>query len=64
MELQQLRYFMALCERGSFTRAADQCAITQPALTRAIKKLEEELGGTLFERDASGAQLTRIFHES
>ena len=60
MELQQLRYFMALCERGSFTRAAEQCAITQPALTRAIKKLEEELGGTLFERDASGAQLSRF----
>lgn len=60
MELQQLRYFMALCDRGSFTRAADQCAVTQPALTRAIKKLEDELGGTLFDRDASGAQLSRF----
>ena len=60
MELQQLRYFMALCERGSFTKAADQCAITQPALTRAIRKLEDELGGALFERDASGAQLSRF----
>ncbi len=60
MELQQLKYFMALCDRGSFTRAADHCAITQPALTRAIKKLEEELGGTLFERDASGTQLSRF----
>ena len=60
MELQQIRYFLALCDRGSFTRAADQCAITQPALTRAIKKLEDELGGTLFERDASGTQLTRF----
>ncbi len=60
MELQQLRYFMAICERGSFTRAADQCAITQPALTRAIRKLEEELGGTLFDRDASGTQLSRF----
>lgn len=60
MELQQLRYFMALCDRGNFTRAADHCAITQPALTRAIKKLEDELGGILFDRDASGAQLTRF----
>ena len=42
MEMHQARYFLAVCEALSFTRAAEQCHVSQPALTLAIKKLEEE----------------------
>lgn len=52
MELQQVRYFVALCGTLNFTRAADACNVTQPALTRAIQKLEDELGGPLLQREA------------
>jgi DNA-binding transcriptional LysR family regulator len=51
MEMHQVRYFLALCEELNFTRAAERCHVTQPSLTRAIKQLEEELGGTLFHRE-------------
>jgi len=50
MEMQQIRYFLALCEERSFTRAARQCGISQPSLTNAIIRLEQEVGGPLFER--------------
>ncbi len=40
MEMHQIRYFLAVCRAGSFTRAAEDCGISQPALTAAIKKLE------------------------
>src|SRR3990172_4145624 len=43
MEMHQNRYFLAVAELLNFTRAAEQCNVTQPALTRAIQKLEEEL---------------------
>jgi LysR family hydrogen peroxide-inducible transcriptional activator len=58
MEMHEVRYFLAACETMNFHRAASICNVTQPALTRAIKKLETELGGALFRRDHSGAQLT------
>ena len=45
MELHQLRYFAKVAELGHFTRAAEECNVTQPALTRAIKQLEDEFGG-------------------
>jgi LysR family transcriptional regulator, hydrogen peroxide-inducible genes activator len=51
MEMHQIRYFLAVCETLNFTRAAEQCHVTQPALTRAIQKLEEEFGGLLFRRE-------------
>ncbi len=51
MEMHQARYFLAVCESSSFTRAAEQCHVSQPALTVAIKKLEEEYGGPLFHRE-------------
>jgi DNA-binding transcriptional LysR family regulator len=51
MEMHQARYFLALCESLSFTRAAEQCHVSQPALTLAIKKLEEEFGGPLLHRE-------------
>ena len=47
MEMQQVRYFVALAGTLNFTRAADQCNVSQPALTRAIKQLEHELGGAV-----------------
>lgn len=58
MEMHEVRYFLAACETMNFHRAAFACNVTQPALTRAIKKLEIELGGPLFHRDHSGAHLT------
>jgi len=50
MQMHQIRYFLALCEERSFTRAASRSSVSQPSLTNAIRALEEELGGTLFQR--------------
>jgi DNA-binding transcriptional LysR family regulator len=58
MEMHQIRYFLAVCETLNFTRAAELCNVTQPALTRAIQKLEEELGGLLLRRERSLTHLT------
>jgi len=60
MELHQIRYFLAICDHGSFTRAAQFSYISQPSLTQSIKKLEDELGGELFTRDRSGCLLTPL----
>jgi LysR family transcriptional regulator, hydrogen peroxide-inducible genes activator len=60
MEMHQIRYFLALCEERNFTRAAKRCGVAQPSLTRAIKQLEEELGGLLFDRDRARTQLTDL----
>jgi LysR family transcriptional regulator, hydrogen peroxide-inducible genes activator len=60
MEMHQIRYFLAVCETLNFTRAAEQCNVTQPALTRAIQKLEEELGGLLFRRERHLTHLTDL----
>lgn len=56
--LKQLRYFEALARQGHFGRAADVCAISQPALSMQIKELEETLGTELFERGARQVRLT------
>jgi Transcriptional regulator len=60
MEMHQVRYFLALCEERNFTRAAKRCGVAQPSLTRAIKRLEEELGGSLFDRDRVNTRLTDL----
>jgi DNA-binding transcriptional LysR family regulator len=60
MEMHQIRYFLAVCETLNFTRAAEQCNVTQPALTRAVQKLEEELGGLLFRRERHLTHLTDL----
>ena len=60
MELHQIRYFLALAEKLNFTRAAEACNVTQPALTRAIKALEAELGGDLVRRERSHTHLTDL----
>ena len=50
MQMHQIRYFLALCDELSFTRAARRCGVSQPSLTNAIGALERELGGALFRR--------------
>src|ERR1700750_174699 len=59
MEMHQVRYFRAVAQLLNFTRAAEECNVTQPSLTRAIKQLEAELGGDLFRR-ARPTQLTEL----
>lgn len=59
MELQQLRYFLAVAQTGSFTVAARTCFVSQPSLSSQIAKLEAELGGPLIERNRQGARLTK-----
>ena len=58
MELRQLRYFLRVADFKSFSRAALAVRIAQPALSRHIRKLEEEMGVALFYRDGRGAILT------
>ena len=60
MEMHQVRYFLALAEELNFTRASEQCNVTQPSLSRAIKLLEEELGGPLFRRERELTHLTDL----
>lgn len=60
MELHEIRYFIALCETLNFTRAAEVCNITQPALTRAIRRLEDKLGAPLVNRERGNTHLTEF----
>lgn len=60
MEFHQVRYFLMAAENLNFTRAAEQCHVSQPALTRAIQKLEGELGGDLFIRDGRAVTLSPL----
>src|SRR5262249_29369277 len=50
MEVQQIIYFLTLCEELHFTRAARRCGVTQPSLTNGIRLLEREFGAPLFHR--------------
>jgi DNA-binding transcriptional LysR family regulator len=63
MELYQVRYFLAVASTLNFTRAAEQCNVTQPALTKGVQKLEEELGGLLIHRERHLTQLTDLGKE-
>lgn len=60
MDLTQIRYFLTLARTLNFTRAAEACSVTQPALTKSIQRLEDELGGPLLLRERSHTQLTPL----
>ncbi|MEM7723350.1 MAG: LysR family transcriptional regulator [Pseudomonadota bacterium] len=60
MELHQIKYFIAMSHELNFTRAAKRCGITQPAMTRAIRKLESDFGGPLFRREGHLTHLTEL----
>jgi len=60
MEMHQIRYFLTVARTLHFTRAAEECHVTQPALTRAIHLLEEELGGELLRRERTLTHLTEL----
>jgi DNA-binding transcriptional LysR family regulator len=58
MEMQQLRYVVAVARMGNFSHAAGQCHVSQPSLSQQIQKLEDELGERLFDRMKRKAKLT------
>lgn len=58
MDINQIQYFLAIVETGGFTKAADSLFISQPSLSVSIKRLERELGVTLFERGGRRVVLT------
>ncbi len=58
MEVHQLRYVVAIARTGSFSRAAGDCHVSQPSLSQQVRKLEDELGERLFERDRRRTRLT------
>ena len=60
LTLKHFRYFEALARHGHFGRAAEACAISQPALSMQIKELEDQLGTELFERGPRQVRLTNF----
>lgn len=60
MEMHQVRYFLAVAQELNFSRAAEKCNVSQPALSRAIQQLEGELGGPLFHRERHLTHLTDL----
>jgi DNA-binding transcriptional LysR family regulator len=60
MDLNQIRYFLAVADTLNFTEAADKCAVSQPALSKAVRKLEDALGAELFERTSQQVRLTEF----
>ena len=60
MELTQLEFFIKVVEEGTFSKAAERVFRTQPAVSIAIKRLEEEIGAPLFERSQKAPELTEL----
>jgi len=60
MDVHHLRYFLAVCETLNFTKAAERCNVSQPALSRAVQQLEEEMGGLLFRRERNLTHVTDL----
>ena len=58
MEFNQIRYFLSLADTLNSTEVAMRSGVSQPTLTRAIQRLEQELGGTLVYRDGKDSRLT------
>lgn len=58
LNLRLVRYFVAVADAGTFTKAAEQLHIATPSLSQQVRKLEVELGVSLLERDHRGARLT------
>ncbi|WP_157991659.1 LysR family transcriptional regulator, partial [Caldimonas tepidiphila] len=64
MTLVQLRHLISLAESGSFSRSAEALCLTQPALSRSILALEQELGQPLFDRIGRRSELTPFGREA
>ena len=58
--MHDIRYFLAMSQTLNFTKAAEACHVTQPALTRAVRKIEDELGGLLFSREPNNTHMTDL----
>jgi DNA-binding transcriptional LysR family regulator len=58
MTFEQIGYFLALAEEGSFVQAARRCGVSQPSITNGIKSLELALGAALFRRTHAGSEIT------
>ncbi|WP_143535645.1 LysR family transcriptional regulator [Roseisalinus antarcticus] len=66
MDIRRIRYFITFCETLNFSEAARQLGLSQPALSKAIRKLEDEIGGPLIRREGIKTHLThlgRLMHE-
>ena len=63
MELYQIRYFLAVADTLNFTRASERSFVSQPALTKAIQRLEEAIGGRLFDRHESHADGAPVYRK-
>ncbi|SQI40382.1 Ben and cat operon transcriptional regulator [Providencia alcalifaciens] len=59
MEIRGLRYFVEVVQQNNFSRAADKLCVTQPAISRSIQKLEQELEYTLLIRETDGGKNDR-----
>jgi LysR family hydrogen peroxide-inducible transcriptional activator len=60
VRLKEVQYFLAICEEGTFTGAAQRCGVSQPSMSNAISRLERKLGGLLFHRSAPSVSLSRL----
>lgn len=60
MEFREIEFFLALCDTHNFTKAAEQCHVSQPALTKAIQRLEDKLGNRLIDRGQGQFELTEL----
>ena len=60
MDFRQIKYFLTLCDTLNFTQAAKLSHISQPTLTQSIKRLEDELGGSLIIRDGRDTRLSQL----
>ena len=60
MTITQLEYIISIAKCGNFTLAAEECFVTQPTLSMQVQKLEEELGGQIFNRNTKPIQPTSL----